>query len=59
MRFCQTGALSEVTVKLSAGVRRRAGVDISELPVCLDSTLALRSSKRVQGRGSHRQKECP
>ena len=43
MRFCQTGALSEVTVKLSAGARWRAGVDISELPVCLHSTLALRS----------------
>lgn len=39
-------------------------MDISELPVCLDSTLvsecvsascALRSGKRDQGRGSHRQ----
>lgn len=32
VRFCQMGVLSEVTARISAGVRWRDGVDISERP---------------------------
>lgn len=66
-RFCQSGALSEVTVRLAAGVRWRAGVDNSEHPsvpgfnalsLRVSAWCALRSRKRAQGRGSHRQRGC-